>query len=322
MKSYMRSMLHEAIKNGNVDTVKALYNGNPNDYEIKFEYARLLIDTGDVNQGKKMLLELLDTRNRNYALLELGKLAVQEKNINIAKKCFNEIIAYRYNDKDKARKNFVEILRNTDDRNDKNHALLELGRLEAESGNIEEAKKCFNRLISINKNSKDQTEKNTSWYAERLLVTLLFKTGEYQSLADLVNKSSVKVKSYILLYISKLTNTYFNIPYEEKEYGYTMNQILDYDEYSAIEHVLEGHDLDSDGTIFNPNIDIYKLFNDIYIIHYPNIGINNQEYLRVVTLPNTKNILTMYPINNKYDVIDDDYMEEIEHTKVKKLTIK
>ena len=42
-----------------------------------------------------------------------------------------------------------------------------------------------------------------------------------------------------------------------------MNQILDYDEYSAIEHVLEGHDLDSDGTIFNPNIDIYKLFNDI-----------------------------------------------------------
>lgn len=119
-----------------------------------------------------------------------------------------------------------------------------------------------------------------------------------------------------------------------------MNQILDYDEYSAIEHVLEGHDLDSDGTIFNPNIDIYKLFNDIqnkltpknkvnklifndiYIIHYPNIGINNQEYLRVVTLPNTKNILTMYPINNKYDVIDDDYMEEIEHTKVKKLTIK
>mgnify|MGYP000009450192 FL=1 len=359
MKSYMRSMLHEAIKNGNVDTVKALYNGNPNDYEIKFEYARLLIDTGDVNQGKKMLLELLDTRNRNYALLELGKLAVQEKNINIAKKCFNEIIAYSYNDKDrnyallelgiieskygnknKARKNFVEILRNTDDRNDKNHALLELGRLEAESGNIEEAKKCFNRLISINKNSKDQTEKNTSWYAERLLVTLLFKTGEYQSLADLVNKSSVKVKSYILLYISKLTNTYFNIPYEEIEYGYTMNQILDYDEYSAIEHVLEGHDLDSDGTIFNPNIDIYKLFNDIqnkltpknkvnklifndiYIIHYPNIGINNQEYLRVVTLPNTKNILTMYPINNKYDVIDDDYMEEIEHTKVKKLTIK
>ena len=64
------------------------------------------------------------------------------------------------------------------------------------------------------------------------------------------------------------------------------------------------------------------IFNDIYIIHYPNIGINNQEYLRVVTLPNTKNILTMYPINNKYDVIDDDYMEEIEHTKVKKLTIK
>ena len=56
-----------------------------------------------------MLLELLDTRNRNYALLELGKLAVQEKNINIAKKCFNEIIAYSYNNKDR------------------NYALLELG---------------------------------------------------------------------------------------------------------------------------------------------------------------------------------------------------
>lgn len=357
MKNYMRSMLNEAIKKEDINTIKALYKGHPNDYEIKFEYARLLINLGETNQGKKMLLELLDTRNRNYALLELGKIAVREKDIITAKKCFNEILQYSYDDKDrnyallelgiieskygdknKARKNFVEILKKADNRKDKNHALLELGRLEAELGNIEEAKTYFNQLIKKNKNSKNEIEKNTAWYAERLLITLLFKTEEYKPLVELINKNDVKIKSYILIYVSKLINMYFNIPYEEIEYGYTINQILDYDEYVALDHILDGHDLGSDGTIFNPNIDIYKLFNDIqkqltpknkinklifndiYIIYYPNIGINNQNYLRVVTLPNTKNILTMYPISNKNDIIDDDYIEE--NKKVKKLTTK
>ena len=88
---------------------------------------------------------------------------------------------------------------------------------------------------------------------------------------------------------------------------YTTNQLLDYDEYVAIEHIIEWY-----GQTFSSNIDIYKLFNEIkenlrtkykvidsrvldrYKIPYPNIG-ENCHTLIVVTEPNSNKILTMYP---------------------------
>ena len=49
-------------------------------------------------------------------------------------------------------------------------------------------------------------------------------------------------------------------------------------------------------------IKINKLVvNDVYIIPYENIGRKGEPYLKVVTLPNTKDIITMYPVLCKYD---------------------
>ena len=58
-------------------------------------------------------------------------------------------------------------------------------------------------------------------------------------------------------------------------------------------------------------IDEYKIhdfsFNDVYVIPYKNVGLNGEEYLRVITLPNG-NILSIHPLDNKYvDERDDDY---------------
>jgi len=39
------------------------------------------------------------------------------------------------------------------------------------------------------------------------------------------------------------------------------------------------------------------VFNDIYDIPYENIGINGENELRVVTQPNTLDIVSMYPHN-------------------------
>ena len=96
-------------------------------------------------------------------------------------------------------------------------------------------------------------------------------------------------------------------------YMYNNNQLIDYDEYVAVEHIIDRHSND-----FSIGIDIYKLFNEIssklideyrveglkfndtYDIPYPNVGYN-KHILRVYVIPNTKNILTMYPLEDKLE---------------------
>lgn len=114
----------------------------------------------------------------------------------------------------------------------------------------------------------------------------------------------------------KELNIFFDKEYSNL-YNYNNLQTIDYDEFVAIEHILERHEKE-----FSSDIDIYKLFNDIktkltpetqkqklvvndvYDIPYQNIG-NGIHILRVVTLPNSKDILTMFPL------YDDEEIEEI-----------
>ena len=96
---------------------------------------------------------------------------------------------------------------------------------------------------------------------------------------------------------------------------YNATQIMNYDELSAVEHIIERHKDE-----FADNINLYKLFsevsldekyhkrnitfNNIYDIPYPNIG-ENIDTLRVITLPNSKDILTMYPLYNEAERLDE-----------------
>ena len=98
-------------------------------------------------------------------------------------------------------------------------------------------------------------------------------------------------------------------------------QLLDYDEYVAVEHIVSRHSRD-----FSKNIDIHKLFvdikksisdeyyvgklvlNDIYDIPYEGIG--DSDVLRVICIPGTKNILSMYPLINKLDFDDGMRLEK------------
>ena len=101
------------------------------------------------------------------------------------------------------------------------------------------------------------------------------------------------------------------------KYDKNGDNLLDYDEYVALEHI---EDIYDSKDLFNKDIDIPKLFkeiqnylteetkvkgarfNDIYIIDYPNVGANGENHLKVVTLFNTKNILTFFPIHKvKYE---------------------
>lgn len=329
MKGYFGRLLRDAISSDNIDMVRALYMGNPSNSIIKFEYARMLVKKGDVSLGRELLCELLDTKNRNYALLELGILEVCNGNIPKAKEYFNELLTSSYvndkccallelgriesfyGDKNMAYKYFNKIL---SIKCDDYYTKMEISRLEAESGNIDKAKMILNDLV---KNDGDSLS-----CARTFLSIVLFNNHEFDDLIKLISDNkNIKTTLSILLYLGINFNVFFNIDYKNTSYGYTALQLLDYDEYVAIDHIMDRHVDGENTSLFNPDVDVHKLFNDIkssltldnrinksifndiYSIYYPNIGIDGRNYLRVVTLPNSLDILTMYPIINKRDMI-------------------
>lgn len=102
---------------------------------------------------------------------------------------------------------------------------------------------------------------------------------------------------------------------------YHIVQLVNYDKTRALKHI-KSHHLYQEGKTgrFAANIDIEKLFENIkiqmteeniiyedildtYEIPYPNIGFDTEnnpvDILRIVTIPDTKNIITMYPSGKK-----------------------
>ena len=104
---------------------------------------------------------------------------------------------------------------------------------------------------------------------------------------------------------------------------YIKSQVLDYSSQSAIKHILE-HKTDNEDneyvtSYFKENINIEYLFKtirenikkceklnacetlDVYILSVSNVGYDKNNvcnYVKVVVIPNTDHIVTMYPIDN------------------------
>lgn len=106
--------------------------------------------------------------------------------------------------------------------------------------------------------------------------------------------------------------------YTEDINKYSTKQIINYSKEEAIEHIKKHKEEQKDKiihSVFSPDIDVEELFDyasnhigddnfkynnlmDVYLLEYPNVGIDkghNINYLTVVTLPNSKDIITMYP---------------------------
>lgn len=114
---------------------------------------------------------------------------------------------------------------------------------------------------------------------------------------------------------------------------YTRNQIKKYDKEEAINHIKVHMDPESNKSIFRNDINIEYLIetvsnsidnskkvntNEILELHYfivPNIGYyenNSCNCLRVVVIPNTNKIISMYPAestkdNKQYPILNCDY---------------
>jgi len=155
---------------------------------------------------------------------------------------------------------------------------------------------------------------------------------KYTMLEEYLNKDDMSVR-LLECFAKKETIKREKTTYSEK-------QIINYNKKKAIQHIKSHHGENSVYiSYFNSNNDIEKIFNeisdyivdkkpyysgvyDVYIVHLNNIkmgSIYNKKLndISIITLPNTKNILTMYPV----DMVDEDLNDvEKEPPKTKRLS--
>ena len=309
---------------------KLIYSESQNKTYAMFELGRLEASRGNYEEAKTCFTELIysESQNKTYAMLELGKLEASVGNYEEAKTCFTELLgtnnkAYAMlelgrleaiaGNYEEAKTCFTELIYS--ENQNKTYAMLELGKLEASVGNCEKAKEYFVELIQT-----------PDWiYAIQELLFLAIKEENYEEASQLLNT----IYNANLMEDNQLSNITFYLKYKlnlltendkEQNKNYFCLQLLDYNREAAINHI-KAH-LDENGfkrlhSVFFESTDIENIFPSIEksiseaIPEQSNftdkykvdcdyvIGVNNgveTSCVEVITFPNTKDIITMYPI--------------------------
>lgn len=323
LSSARKKLKYEKFKDA-LYILRTLEKIDPNDPIIQFEIARCLIHMDEFrNDGKEILIELLDSDNRDYAMFELGKIELDQGNKVQAWIYFEELLNATNNEyavlelgkleleqgnKEGARKNF-KLLLNTD--NDE-YAMLELGKLNVTENKFDKTLSYFEKIneskivliekvyLNIRKNNYEEAYK-------------IFKANNFKSILDIGQIS--QIRNY-LKYQLRLINK------EELPSGYFYSQLTNYDEDSTLEHIklhLDENDNKRIHSTYDKYVNINIVYEDVkyrildinptccsivdkYIVDYDytvaKIDGCLTDKLEIVTLPNTKKIITMYPIPN------------------------
>ena len=291
------------------------------------ELGKLYAKEGKNKEAKCYFEQLINERSQNkeYAMLELGRLYSNEGKNENARYCFEKLIDENTCGKEyamlelgrlyfnegkiaNAKCLFEQLLKTQN----KEYALLQLGKLYASEGKNDSARYCFEQLI----NEKSQNKE----YAMMEIVFLNIKEKKLQQaeqLLESISKNTIKfsiyknIQTYIQYKLGKL--------YNQNNDSYFAKQLLNYSKEATIEHI-KNH-LDENGqkknhTIFDHDVNLYDLLEKIenqikYItpIEYSivekyviccedviaHIDDNEVRHVEVVTLPHSKNILTIYP---------------------------
>lgn len=291
----------EFIKQKNIEEayirLKKLMKKDSENYAIRLEFAKVLIDMNNLSRARRILESLIDSKNKNYAILELGKLSVIEGDFY------------------KAREYFESLLNTTNI----TYGLLELGKLEILEGNYIQAQTCFYKILSI------KNDENKSCAIQEIL-NLNIKLGHYEEalvyLEKLINtdksldiREVEKYKFYLEYNLKEINN-------KRKINGYFNNQLVEYSEVKAINYIGFNSNENKNviHNIFNNDVEIKSLFNrmkdeikqlepvnfgiyDKYTIELENVigSVRNIDtnLLCIVTICGTKNIISMFPVLNK-----------------------
>ena len=200
----------------------------PYNSTIKFELAKTyVLKKGMHNKAKDMFIELLYTNNKIYAMLELGKLEINDKNYGMARHYFKQLLDISKSrnyallelgrlekacgNMDLAEGYFKELL----DTPNRNYALLELGRLKKKLKDNDSARKYFKELLNTN-------NKNDKIFAIQELSKIEIIDGNYQLARNYLIQLLDDNRKYALCELSKLEKKCGNdiMP------GYCFNELL------------------------------------------------------------------------------------------------
>lgn len=217
-----------------------------------------------------------------------------------------------------------------------------LGKLELVKGNFEKAEEYFSSL--------DIKEGNIRAYYEDFhkLALIKFRLKKYDEVLQILDKFEENFDLYDISEMSyefkrlRLLIEKDNIDTSNlDDFTYSERQIIKYNKKASIEHIYDHHVYNVRTSKFNDYIDIEELFNTIkdkmndqnityddifdkYIIKYPNIGVNkdneNIHQLAIITLPNTKDIINMYPYDGDESMFNLQELDEKPKVKVKRLS--
>lgn len=271
---------------------------------------------------------LSKTTTQYYQILnEEAKIALQSKDYERVFSCCNEAIkakqtnngviyltlGHAYEELGKyleAYTNYRAAATKTASVGVKQAGLFSLAVLEYHVGNFESSEKYIKTLIDLEGSIGDKTF--------IVLACCYFRQGRYEELEQLL--ADVKLSNpdmvYEELYVIVAKKLGKPLPRSHSS-RYSMQQLVNYQSQAAIEHIKCNHQSPlATRSVFASEINIEQLFDDIqvqltdanveyddlrdvYDVAYANAGYdiegNILHHIRVVTIPGTKDIITMYP---------------------------
>ena len=217
---------------------------------------------------------------------------------------------------------------------------LYLGRIELNSKNYEKAEEILSDLFKCNDAMEQRSIRHTYYY----LIISKFRLNKYDEVLELINNNDIDL-GVGSKYIRELALIEFyaksKLGYDVTISTYSERQAIDYSEELAIEHIKNHHDTYYTISKFSNDINIESLYHHIknhldedkkiimgmldkYIFDFTNdIGndkVRNLRTISVICLPNTNNILTMYPDKYERLIVQESSETKKEKPKVKRLS--
>ncbi len=263
-----------------------------NNCSIAYKLCNMISDNSFVADDKNVLLAKIKIKcNELESATQILKTLIESNNEHINLNYYLGLINFKINNFEDAKKNFNICVENN--LNNSNFAELQLIFIDIKQNNIKEAYSKFKELTKLN----------------------FFTNGNF----------------YIGSLLSAYLSTYYNVDFKIDNHAYSIKQILNYSEEETRKHILQHTiEMGENHSLYNENIDIDELihytksnlnedtyngnnFFDEYIIGYENVGVSNgvvQNYIRVITIPNTDKIITVYPFSEyKIETEDKIYPE-------------
>ena len=291
-------------------------------FKATIDIARINILRGKIDDAINICEELKKGSNSDYY-----------------NRIIDEVIAKAYTRKNDYKKALEQY--NNIDTDEKNRN-LNLGKIELLKGNFKKAEEYYSSL-------NVQLDDINVYYEEFYRLALIkFRLKKYDEVEEILDIFELNMQKYeitnikyeldrIRLYINLLKNN----SVDSYKMTYSEKQILSYNEKEAIKHIINHHVDKVKASRFNDNINIEELIKDVknkltkdnvtydslfdkYVLKYRDIGygMDNESIhqLMVLTLPNTKDIITMYPCVGTESIFTLEELEEKPKPKVKRLS--